>query len=117
AAVTATLLSLIDTRRHSTMLATVGATLRTRRTLAVAQSLIITVLGSALGVLVGILPATLISAQAARRLWREGPVALPFQLVIPWPVLAFVLLAVPATAALIALASVRRNLPIPRRHT
>ncbi|GAA2792748.1 ABC transporter permease [Crossiella cryophila] len=117
AAVTATVLSLIDTQRHSVMLATVGATVRTRRALAVAQSLIISGLGSVLGVLVGILPAAMISAQGARRMWREGPVALPYELVLPWPVIGFVLVVVPAIAALVALACVRGRVRIARRHT
>ncbi|MCO1575453.1 ABC transporter permease [Crossiella sp. SN42] len=117
AAVTATVLSLIDTRRHSIMLATVGASLRTRRSLAVTQSLIISGLGSVLGVLVGILPAAVVSAQGARRMWRDGPVALPYELVLPWPVIGFVLVVVPAIAALVALACVRRRVTIDRRHT
>lgn len=117
AAVTATVLSLIDTRRHSLTLASVGATVRTRRALAVAQSLIISGLGSVLGVLVGILPAAMISAQGARRMARDGPVALPYELVLPWPVIGFVLVVVPAIAAVVALACVRRRVRVERRHT
>ena len=110
----ATGLSAADGRADLSTLASVGATPGMRRRLAGAQSLVVAALGTALGVVAGLVPAVgLIRA-------INAPVAgvergEPFPLVVPWESLAVTALVVPAVAALAAMALTRSRMPLVRR--
>lgn len=100
----ATGLAAADGRADMDTLAAVGAAPSTRKVLAGAQALTVAALGTALGVAVGFVPAV---AYISR---------LPgYTVEVPWARLGFVVLVVPALAALLALAVTRSRLPVVRR--
>jgi putative ABC transport system permease protein len=104
ASTVATGLAAADGRPDLATLAAVGASPRVRRVLAMCQAATIAFLGSALGVLAGLVPATaVINART------------DFPLVIPWPVLALTVAAVPTVIALLAGVFTRSRLPLERR--
>jgi len=110
----ATGLAAADGRADLSTLASVGATPGMRRRLAGAQSLVIAVLGTALGVVAGLVPAIgFIRALNAPADGAER--ATPFPLVIPWELLLVTGLVVPLLAALAAVLLTRSRLPLVRR--
>ncbi len=110
----ATGLAAADGRADLSTLASVGATPGMRRRLAGSQSLVIAGLGTALGVVAGLVPAVgLIRAMNAP---VDGVArARPFPLVIPWETLAITGLVVPLIAGLAAVLLTRSRLPLVRR--
>ena len=110
----ATGLAAADGRADLSTLAAVGATPGMRRRLAGSQSLVIAGLGTALGVVAGLVPAIgLVRAMNAPvdGIAREKP----FPLVIPWETLAVTGLVVPLVAGLAAVLLTRSRLPLVRR--
>jgi putative ABC transport system permease protein len=100
----ATGLAAADSRPDLATLAAVGAAPRVRRTLAMAQAVVVAGLGSGLGLLAGLIPAvSIVSA-------RTG-----MPLVLPWPSLLVTAVAVPLLAALLVGAATRSRLPVVRR--
>ena len=100
----ATGLAQADARADHATLAAVGAAPRLRRTLAAAQALTIALLGTALGIAAGFVPAVaLIGAVES------------LHLVIPWLLLATVLLGVPLLAGALAWLLTRSRVPLERR--
>lgn len=112
AAWVATGLAVADSRPDLATLAAVGASPRLRRGLAMAQSAVVAVLGSVLGLVVGLVPvsALLVARQVADPLGGA-----PF--VLPWRTLAIILLGLPALAAVAAGAVTRSAPPLTRRLT
>ena len=110
----ATGLAAADGRADLSTLAAVGATPGLRRRLAGAQSLVTAGLGTALGIVAGLVPAAgLIRALNEPVQGYTRPV--PFELVIPWPILAVAGLVVPLLAVLAAMLLTRSRLPLVRR--
>jgi putative ABC transport system permease protein len=110
----ATGLAAADGRADLSTLASVGATPGMRRRLAGAQSLVIAALGTALGVVAGLVPA--IGFIRALNAPVDGiPRAVPFPLVLPWDLLLVTGLVVPLLAALAAVLLTRSRLPLVRR--
>ncbi|WTW96214.1 FtsX-like permease family protein [Streptomycetaceae bacterium NBC_01309] len=110
----ATGLALADGRKDLATLGAVGAPPRVRRTLSAAQSWVIALIGTALGVVVGLLPAAALrwkTAEVAERA-RETAIAegglqnaskLPdIVVVIPWAQMGLALVVIPLLAAAIA---------------
>ena len=118
AAATATGLAMTDARPDLATLAAVGAARGVRRRLAMSTSLVITGIGTLLGVLAGAVPGI-----AAVRSLQQPPAGYGFTnlvdngwpLVIPWPSLAVTVVAVPVLAALAAVLLTRGRLPMTRR--
>lgn len=101
----ATGLALSDARVDLATLSAVGATPRTRRVMAAAQTVVLGVLGAGLGVLVGLGPGIAIAR----------PLTYGDYLDIPWLVLLGIAVVVPVIAALGAGLVVRSRLPLVRR--
>jgi putative ABC transport system permease protein len=100
----ATGLAAADSRPDLATLAAVGAAPRVRRLLAMAQAATIATMGSALGILAGLVPAiAVVSARAE------------YPLTMPWGSLAAILAGVPLLAALLVGAVTRSRLPLERR--
>lgn len=109
----ATGLAAADGRADLSTLAAVGASPRTRRTLAGFQSATIAVLGTVLGAVSGLVPSigmVLALNSAARQVGRDA-----YPLVLPWTNVLVTLLVVPALAALAAALLTRSRLPMVRR--
>ena len=106
---TAVGLALSDARPDLATLAAVGARPRTRRTMAAAQALVIGLLGTVTGVLVGFVPGWAVSRPLTDSA-GTGPI---FD--VPWLLLGGVGVGVPVLAALGALVMVRSRLPLTRR--
>jgi putative ABC transport system permease protein len=114
----ATGLAAADGRADLATLAAVGASPRTRRSLAAAQSAATAGLGTLLGAVAGLVPAVAILRALTRTVgFEDGHVVkqqvLP--LVFPWSSFAVTLLVVPVLAALAAAALTRSRLPMVRR--
>ncbi|MGW0660356.1 FtsX-like permease family protein [Streptodolium elevatio] len=110
----ATGLALADGRKDLATLGAVGAPPRVRRTLSAAQSWVIALIGTSLGVVVGLLPAAALrwkTAEVAERA-QEAAIAegglqntskLPdIVVVIPWAQMGLALVVIPLLAAAIA---------------
>ncbi len=119
ATVTATGLAMSEARPDLATLAAVGAPPRTRRYVAAAQSLVIGLLGTGLGVALGFVPGLAVtwpltansySSYAPPPGGANGPV-----IAIPWTLLLVVALAVPLVAALVTGLFTRSRLPMVRR--
>ncbi|NHC12780.1 hypothetical protein [Motilibacter deserti] len=104
AAGVATGLALADARPDHATLAAVGAAPRVRRRLAGAQALTITLLGTVLGVLAGLVPGIAFV--------RSLP---EYDLVAPWLSLLAIVVVVPLLAGAVALLLTRGRLPMTRR--
>ncbi len=112
---TATGLAAADGKADLATLAAVGATPRTRRTLAAFQSAATAGLGTVLGVIAGLVPGVgvVLALNAANRQDVLSDDAYP--LVLPWTNVLVTLLVVPAVAALAAALLTRSRLPVVRR--
>jgi putative ABC transport system permease protein len=100
----ATGLAQADARADHATLAALGAAPRLRRTLAAAQALTIAGLGTVLGIAAGFVPAmALIGAVDS------------VDLVLPWRLLATVLVVIPLLAASLAWLLTRSRVPLERR--
>lgn len=102
----ATGLSQADARPDHATLAAVGAAPRVRRWLAGTQSWSLALLGTALGVVAGFVPAVAL-------LWARPD----YDVVVPWGALVLTLLVVPLLAGLGALLLTRSRLPMVHRLT
>ncbi len=110
----ATGLAAADGRADLSTLASVGATPGIRRRLAGSQSLVTAGLGTALGIVAGLVPA--IGLIRALNAPVDGIARSPsFPLVIPWESLAVTAFLVPLLAGLAAVLLTRSRLPLVRR--
>ena len=114
----ATGLAAADGRADLATLAAVGASPRTRRSLAAAQSAATAGLGTVLGAIAGLVPAIAILRALTRVVGFENghvvkQAVLP--MVFPWTSFAVTLLVVPALAAAAAALLTRSRLPMVRR--
>lgn len=110
----ATGLAAADGRADLSTLAAVGATPGLRRRLAGAQSLVTASLGTALGIVAGLVPA--IGLIRALNAPADGIApANPWPLVLPWPSLLVTAIVVPLLAALAAVLLTRSRLSLVRR--
>jgi putative ABC transport system permease protein len=122
AAVTATGLAMSEARPDLSTLAAVGARPRTRRLIAAAQSLVVGLVGTVLGVALGFVPGLAVtwpltvtnygtsSPGGPGTTGPTGPV-----IAIPWTVLAVLVVVVPLVAALASGLFTRSRLPMVRR--
>jgi putative ABC transport system permease protein len=111
---TSTALSLSEQRRDDATLAAVGATRRTRRSIAAAQAVITAGVGAVLGLVVGLVPGITFAYPLTRSTGPDGQQIGPF-VTVPYAWLAVVVLGVPAVAALLAAVAVRRAPEVTRR--
>lgn len=108
---TSTALSLAESARDDATLAAVGATRRTRRALAAAQSGTVAGVGAVLGLVVGLVPGVAFAFALTRVSYdplTQTMVDGSHILLIPWPWLAAAVVGVPAMAALLSAVAVRR---------
>jgi putative ABC transport system permease protein len=119
ATVTATALAMSEARPDLATLAAVGAPPRTRRWVAAAQAVVIGLVGTVLGVVLGFVPglavtwpltATSYTSVAPSPAGGSGPV-----IAIPWTLLLVVVVAVPLLAGLVTALFTRSRLPMVRR--
>ncbi|MEV7430750.1 ABC transporter permease [Nocardioides sp. NPDC092400] len=113
---TATALALSDARPDLATLAAVGASPRTRRSVAAAYALVVGLVGAVLGALVGAVPGVAASFPLTSSTWSDVDAtgaALPDHfLAVPWPLVALVVVGLPlVTAGLVGLTS-RGRLPL-----
>jgi putative ABC transport system permease protein len=124
---TATFLALTDARPDLATLAAVGATPRTRRSVAASSALVVGGIGAVLGALVGLVPGIAVTypLTTVSGVWSgEGPGAMSFDgqppqtgpfLEIPWLMVAVIVVGLPlVTAALIGILT-RSRLPMVSR--
>lgn len=108
---TSTALTLAEQENDQATLAALGSGRGTRRVMAAAQAFTLCLIGAALGVAVGIVPgialAHPLTAQSWNPLTGESIMGDPV-LVLPWLVLLGFVVAVPAVAAGLAAAGIRR---------
>ncbi|MER7007298.1 FtsX-like permease family protein [Dactylosporangium sp. NPDC000555] len=109
----ATGLAAADSRADLSTLAAVGASVRIRRALSLAQSGLIGGLGSALGLIVGAGAALTILMSHNRSTAGQWPRSTPFSLLVPWATV-LVLVAVPLFGMLGAGLLTRSRLPVER---
>jgi putative ABC transport system permease protein len=114
----ATGLAAADGREDLATLAAVGASPRTRRTLAAFQSAVTAGLGTVLGVAAGLVPAVgMVRALNAEALHAPFPRLDPYPLVLPWLNITAAVVVVPLLAAAAAALLTRSRLPMVRRMT
>jgi putative ABC transport system permease protein len=115
---TSTALSLAEQEKDQATLAALGSGRGTRRVMAAAQAFTLCVIGAALGVAVGVVPgialAYPLTAQSYDPLTGQGVTGDPV-LVFPWLVLLGFVVAVPAVAAGLAAAGIRKAPDATRR--
>lgn len=115
AAAIATGLAAADSRSDLMTLGAVGASPRVRRQLSLAQSGVIALLGSLLGVVAGFGAAAAVLT-GLNRVWASGwPAPAPYPIEVPWLNLAVSLLIVPLVAMVGAGLLTRSRLPSERR--
>lgn len=107
----ATGLALSDARTDLATLVAVGASPSTRRLVAGAQALVLSVIGSALGVVVGIVPGL----AAARTLTRFGRAGEGSVIDVPWSLLALLVIGVPLVVSAVTVLVSRGRPVAPRR--
>jgi putative ABC transport system permease protein len=100
-------LAAAEAREDTAILGAVGAAPRVRRTLASARAGVIAVLGTALGIPAGVIPAAGVIATHRDSL----------RFVVPWGPLALGCLVAPVLVVIIAWVTTRSRLPMPRRLT
>ncbi len=119
AAVMTTGLSKADAETDLTTLSAVGARPGVRRSLSGFQCLTVALTGVLLGTAAGILPAValrLTDLRAALEAMRSLPMQSAYTpIVLPWPTITFLALAVPALAGLLAAALTNSRTPLARR--
>lgn len=98
-------------------LAAVGATRATRRALAGVQAAYLGLLGSGLGLAVGLVPGVAIARLLTATYTQDGLRIPPASVELPWLQLVLPLLAVPLVAGLLAWVSIRRAPTVTRRAT
>lgn len=107
---TSTLLALSDARPQFATLHAVGATDRSRRSVAAGHAATLGVLGTLLGLGAGLVIGLAVAYPLTTNGQRTGGLLPPF-LDVPWLLLAGLVVAVPAVAALVAALSARGPLP------
>ena len=114
---TATFLSLSDAKPDLATLAAVGASPRTRRSVAASYALVIGVLGAVLGTLVGFVPGIAATYPLTGSGWaQELDPALPSHfLEVPWLLIGSLVLALPLLTAAIVGVTTRSRLPLVAR--
>ncbi|MBM6405393.1 hypothetical protein JQN72_14195 [Phycicoccus sp. CSK15P-2] len=120
-ALTSTALTLAEQQTDQATLAALGATRGTRRVMASAQAFLLTAVGCALGVAVGLVPGVAIARVLTSQVWDpttgSDTVSGDGILVIPWMSLLVVGVLVPLVAAALAAAGIRRAPQVTRRAT
>lgn len=106
-------LAAAESRADLATLAAVGASPRTRRSVAGAQAGVIAGTGVALGVAAGVLLGVVfVRLQDAQSTFQGNG---GWEVVVPWPALGLVLVGLPSLAVLAAMAVTRSRLPLVRR--
>ncbi|WP_229401138.1 FtsX-like permease family protein [Micromonospora okii] len=114
AAAVATGLAAAEGRADLSTLGAVGASPRMRRLLSLCRAGVIAVLGSALGIVVGLGTALVVLAATNRRYATTWPIVEPYPMVAPWSTLG-VLVVVPLVAMLGVGLFTRSRLAVERR--
>lgn len=119
---TAALLALSDARPDFATLGAIGAAPRTRRRISGAYGTVIALLGALLGAAAGFIPGIGITYPLTRngqpssgQVDLEGNPILDHYLVIPWPVIAGLVIGLPILVGLITMALTRAKLPMAGR--
>jgi len=112
---TAMFLALSDARPDLATLAAVGATPRTRRSVAAAYTFVVAFVGAVLGMLVGFVPGLAITRPLTRIYGPGG--ATSYFLDVPWLMIAVVVIGLPVLTALMVGAATRSRLPMVSRLT
>nr|WP_281381917.1 ABC transporter permease [Nocardiopsis mwathae] len=107
-------LAAADARPEMATLAAVGAAPSTRRRVSGARGLVITATGVVLGLACGL---ALGAAQVLMERHRYGYPDESWTVVVPWPMISLVAVAVPAIAVLGAATVIRPHIPLVRRAT
>ena len=112
---TATFLALSDAKPDLATLSAVGAAPRTRRRVAAAYALVVGLVGAILGAAVGFIPGIAISRPLTASLAGVGPSPGGSVLVIPWLLIAVIVVALPLLTAAIVGVTARSRLPLVAR--
>lgn len=114
---TATFLSLADAKPDLATLAAVGASPRSRRTIAASYAGVIGLLGAVLGTLVGFVPGIAVTYPLTGSGWMQDvdPTLPQHYLEVPWLLVGALVLALPLLTAAIVGATTRSRLPLVAR--
>lgn len=107
---TATFLALADARPDLSTLAAVGASPRRRRSVAAGYALVVGVVGSLLGAVVGLVPGLAIAVPLTSNGGRSGPF-----LDVPWLMLLALVVGLPLLTAGVVALTARSRLPLVAR--
>lgn len=113
----ATSLALTEARPDLTTLGQVGARPRTRRAVAAGYALVLGVVGALLGVAAGLVPGVAAAVPLTRDYASSGfsPQGSSYVVVVPWPLLALLVVVLPLVAAAVAGLSARSGTAVARR--
>jgi putative ABC transport system permease protein len=111
---TATFLALSDARPDLATLSAVGAAPRTRRRVAAAYAIVVGLVGSVLGAVVGFIPGVAISRPLTSVQMGPAEESGPY-LAIPWLLIAVIVLALPLLTAAVVGLTARSRLPLVAR--
>lgn len=112
-AVTATVLSMADAEPDLATLAAVGAAGRTRRSVAAAYALMITLVGAMAGAVVGFIPGLAIAHPLSQSYDAAGQVT--YAIAVPWAVIAVLVAALPVLVGALIWLVTRTRLPMVAR--
>ena len=111
----ATALAAAESRRDLVTLGVIGASPGIRRRLSLCQAAVVSVLGTSLGVVVGVgFTAAVLAAQNVQLATRY-PIVQPLPIDIPWPSVIVALIVVPAVAMLGAAVFTKSKIPSEHR--
>ncbi|TQL70783.1 putative ABC transport system permease protein [Nocardioides albertanoniae] len=114
-ALTATHLALNDARPDLATLSAVGARTRTRRGVAAAYAIVVTLLGAVPGAIIGLVPGIAVTYPLTAEGWPARDDVASHYLVIPWGLIGLIVVGLPLLAALIVVATTRSRLPMVAR--
>jgi putative ABC transport system permease protein len=112
---TATFLALSDARPDLATLSAVGASPRMRRAVAASYALVIGLVGSVLGALVGFVPGIAVTYPLTGNSWQTGGAGAAHYLDVPWLMVLGVVVVLPLLTAALVGGLARSRLPLVTR--